>query len=284
MPRYLVERTFSEGLGIPTTDDGARSCLSVVENNADSGVTWLHSYVTEDRRKTFCVYDGPEPRGDQADGVAQRASGRLDHADPRARPLLLLLRRLGGFMRRFVLSLLALSSLCVAGVALAAGAFDGAKPATARFHDLEKARAAGYTVRVADAAGLTCIAQPGQGAMGIHMLNPALLDGAVDAELPELLVYEPKKDGELKLVALEYLVFQGDWKGSGPPALFGRHVRLHGHAEPVRPAGVLLAPRVDLEAEPEWHPDPVEPAGELLNPQRPGPGTVPGPGRRRRVY
>ncbi len=61
MPRYLVERTFSDGLGIVTTDDGARSCVSVVENNADAGVTWLHSYVTEDRRKAFCVCDGPNP-------------------------------------------------------------------------------------------------------------------------------------------------------------------------------------------------------------------------------
>jgi hypothetical protein len=125
-------------------------------------------------------------------------------------------------MRKIIFSLLVLTSLCVAGFALAAGAFDGAKPATARFHDLNNAKAAGYTVRVADAAGLTCIAQPGQGAMGIHMLNPALLDGAVVAETPELLVYEPKNDGELKLVALEYLVFQADWKGSEPPMLFGR--------------------------------------------------------------
>jgi hypothetical protein len=61
MPRYLVERTFSDGLGIVTNDDGARSCFSVVENNADAGVTWLHSYVTEDRRKVFCVCDGPNP-------------------------------------------------------------------------------------------------------------------------------------------------------------------------------------------------------------------------------
>jgi hypothetical protein len=66
VPRYLVERTFSEGLGIPTTDDGARSCLAVVENNAEAGVTWLHSYVTEDRRKTFCVYDGPNPEAIRA--------------------------------------------------------------------------------------------------------------------------------------------------------------------------------------------------------------------------
>jgi hypothetical protein len=61
VPRYMVERTFSEGLGIATTEDGAHACLGVVENNADSGVTWLHSYVTEDRRKTFCICDGPSP-------------------------------------------------------------------------------------------------------------------------------------------------------------------------------------------------------------------------------
>jgi Nickel responsive protein SCO4226-like len=61
MPRYIVERTFADGLAIPATADGARACLGVVENNADAGVTWLHSYVTEDRRKTFCLYDGPSP-------------------------------------------------------------------------------------------------------------------------------------------------------------------------------------------------------------------------------
>ena len=61
MPRYLVERTFSEGLGIPTSEDGARACLSVVDNNGERGVTWLHSYVSDDGNRTFCVYDGPSP-------------------------------------------------------------------------------------------------------------------------------------------------------------------------------------------------------------------------------
>ncbi len=125
-------------------------------------------------------------------------------------------------MRRLVFAVLALAALSVAGIAVAAGAFDGAQPATARFHDLEKAKAAGYTVRVADLSGATCIAQPGAGAMGVHMLNPLLLNGTVEAGKPELLVYEPKKDGDLKLVALEYLVFQSDWAGSGRPSLFGR--------------------------------------------------------------
>lgn len=61
MPRYVVERTFPEGLRIPVDDEGAQLCLTVVDHNADEGVTWIHSYVSEDRTKTFCVYDGPSP-------------------------------------------------------------------------------------------------------------------------------------------------------------------------------------------------------------------------------
>ena len=61
MPRYVVERTFKDGLRIPVDDAGAQVCLTVVERNADDGVTWLHSYVTDDHTKTFCVYDAPTP-------------------------------------------------------------------------------------------------------------------------------------------------------------------------------------------------------------------------------
>lgn len=61
MPRYIVERTFVDGLAIPTTDDGAKTCLQVVLNNAEEQVTWVTSYVTTDRAKTYCVYDGPSP-------------------------------------------------------------------------------------------------------------------------------------------------------------------------------------------------------------------------------
>jgi hypothetical protein len=61
MPRYLVERTFPDGLAIPVTAEGAQTCLEVVGNNAVDGVTWVHSYVTPDRRKTFCIYDAPSP-------------------------------------------------------------------------------------------------------------------------------------------------------------------------------------------------------------------------------
>jgi len=61
MPRYMVERTFPDGLNIPMTDEGATACLNVVDLNAEVGVTWVHSYVSDDKTKTFCVYDGPDP-------------------------------------------------------------------------------------------------------------------------------------------------------------------------------------------------------------------------------
>ena len=61
MPRYLVERTFPEGLNIPMNQTGADICLSVVGQNAQEQVTWVHSYVSDDKQKTYCIYDGPSP-------------------------------------------------------------------------------------------------------------------------------------------------------------------------------------------------------------------------------
>ena len=61
MLRYMVERTFPDGLEIPMNSEGAAACLGVVDRNADLGVTWVHSYVSDDKRKTFCIYDGPTP-------------------------------------------------------------------------------------------------------------------------------------------------------------------------------------------------------------------------------
>ncbi len=61
MPRYMVERTFPNGLAIPVNEEGARACLTVVGNNAQDQVTWVHSYVADDKKKTFCIYDAPSP-------------------------------------------------------------------------------------------------------------------------------------------------------------------------------------------------------------------------------
>jgi len=61
MPRYLIERDFPDCLNIPVNETGARLCASVIENNLEAGVTWVHSYVTPDKQHTYCVYDGPTP-------------------------------------------------------------------------------------------------------------------------------------------------------------------------------------------------------------------------------
>ena len=61
MHRYLVERTFPNGLLIPLDQVGKDLCLTVVSNNAEDNVTWVHSYVTLDKKKSFCIYDAPSP-------------------------------------------------------------------------------------------------------------------------------------------------------------------------------------------------------------------------------
>jgi hypothetical protein len=61
MPRYLIERRFPDSLTIPINADGRKAVAGVVANNAEHGVTWVHSYVSPDRKATFCIYDAPAP-------------------------------------------------------------------------------------------------------------------------------------------------------------------------------------------------------------------------------
>ncbi|MEP7020661.1 MAG: DUF4242 domain-containing protein [Pseudonocardiales bacterium] len=76
MPRYIIERTFPEGLNIPADASGAQACLAVVERNSDQGVTWVHSYVSYDKTKTYCVYDAASP--EEIRQAAERNSLPLD--------------------------------------------------------------------------------------------------------------------------------------------------------------------------------------------------------------
>jgi hypothetical protein len=61
MPRYMVQRTFPEGLHIPVDNGGADILRAVVERNAEEGVTWVSSFVSDDKTRTFCIYDAPNP-------------------------------------------------------------------------------------------------------------------------------------------------------------------------------------------------------------------------------
>ncbi|MGH2946330.1 MAG: hypothetical protein ACRDPC_08740, partial [Solirubrobacteraceae bacterium] len=104
------------------------------------------------------------------------------------------------------------------------------RAATARYHQLDRAQADGYGL-FTDAQGIACIDSPGEGAMGIHYVKGALVgDGAIDAATPEALVYEPQRNGRLRLVAVEYVVFKDAWDAANasPPTLFGRELHLIG--------------------------------------------------------
>jgi hypothetical protein len=61
MSRYLVEQTFPDGLQLTLDNEGAQMCLHVISNNALDGVTWIHSYVTLDRRRAFYICEAPSP-------------------------------------------------------------------------------------------------------------------------------------------------------------------------------------------------------------------------------
>jgi Nickel responsive protein SCO4226-like len=70
MPRYVVERTFTSGLKIPIATGGAEVCRTLANRNAELGVTWIHSYVSNDKHTTFCVYDAPTPDAIRATAAA----------------------------------------------------------------------------------------------------------------------------------------------------------------------------------------------------------------------
>jgi hypothetical protein len=80
MPRFMVERTFPDGLAIPMDSEGAKVVTNVVETNAGEHVTWVHSYVTEDKKKTFCIYDGPSAEAIRT--VAERNGLPVDTISP----------------------------------------------------------------------------------------------------------------------------------------------------------------------------------------------------------
>jgi hypothetical protein len=127
-------------------------------------------------------------------------------------------------------AVLAVALPASAGWGSGAGSTRAAAEATARFHDLGIAKAAGYGL-LKDTNGVACIAMdgmPAMGAMGVHFARTALVgDGRLDVSKPEALVYAPG-GGRLRLAAVEYLVLKAQWdaKHASPPALFGRRFNL----------------------------------------------------------
>lgn len=135
-----------------------------------------------------------------------------------------------------MLTIIAAAALATAAAASAPGepSLDEVRAATARFQKVEVALAEGYVrdpTNMCDTADM--MGRPKSlGGMGIHFFRPDLLgitappnprvDGNgthTDFRKPSILIYEPRADGTLELVAVENLVFEKAWKAAGHKGL-----------------------------------------------------------------
>jgi hypothetical protein len=66
-----------------------------------------------------------------------------------------------------------------------------------------------------------CVSGPQQGAMGVHFVDGSAVDGTLDVSHPEAFVYE-RRNGGLRLVAVEYIVPLAAWQEPHPPVLEGQ--------------------------------------------------------------
>jgi len=61
MPRYLIERNFAEQIGL--TNEAVESVNRI---NGEEGVAWIFSFLSADKRKTYCLYEAPNPEAIRA--------------------------------------------------------------------------------------------------------------------------------------------------------------------------------------------------------------------------
>ncbi len=90
---------------------------------------------------------------------------------------------------------------------------------TAPFHRIEAAMAAGW-----DAPVTGCLSHPTDGAMGVHYGNLSFFDAEAAVLEPETLLYEPTKNGGMRLVGIEYLIPFSELPATADaPELLGQH-------------------------------------------------------------
>jgi hypothetical protein len=125
--------------------------------------------------------------------------------------------------RAVVATLLALLVVpAFAGSSLGAGKSNipDVREATRKYKDINAAIADQYVLFY------QCTEQPGVGTMGQHFVKGSLVeDPAIDALHPEVLVYAPKRNGDWKLVAVEYVTLAPLWDEAFPgqwPTVLGQ--------------------------------------------------------------
>jgi hypothetical protein len=97
------------------------------------------------------------------------------------------------------------------------------RESTERFKDVATAEAEGYALQFG------CVSGPDFGAMGLHYVNGSLVgDGELDPTRPEIVIYEPLPNGQLRLIGADFLVFAESWDAthSAPPELMGQLLHL----------------------------------------------------------
>src|SRR3954453_10384548 len=72
MPRYLIERDFVDRFHLVINPEEVSVAREVIARNNECDVTWVQSFVSDDKRKTYCIYDGPNPE------AIRRAAKRND--------------------------------------------------------------------------------------------------------------------------------------------------------------------------------------------------------------
>jgi hypothetical protein len=126
---------------------------------------------------------------------------------------------------------------------------------TARFHDFDVAKHAGWSAPITP-----CMTDPGgAGGMGFHYGNTIFIDGTAHVETPQLLLYEPEKNGRLRLVAVEYIIpYSFHSRDAAAPRLFNQDFQqvdsfhlwgLHAWVWRENPSGMFASwnPRVNCD-------------------------------------
>lgn len=107
------------------------------------------------------------------------------------------------------------------------------RAATARFHRISVVEDAGYQLGYIEPFLLAhCIVHPTDGAMGFHWFNhDKIHDTEIDPLRPEAMVYAPRRNGSLRLAAVEWVVPKGLWEaehgvGAAPPTVLGHEMHI----------------------------------------------------------
>ena len=127
---------------------------------------------------------------------------------------------------------------------------DKVRKATAKYRDINVMFSEGGW-----AAATPCVSGPNSGAMGVHFVKDGRVgDGILRADQPEALIYEPLRNGAMRLVGVEFIELKDVWDSLRRRATEtrGTSAQPGDRAESLHAAGVLRAPCLGVGRQPGW--------------------------------